>query len=237
MKALTLTQPWATLVAIDAKAIETRSWWTSYRGPLAIHATKAYPLSARITAECHIPTRDTIRGKVLPLGAIVATCRLVDCQQVRSPLDMPDYPERTFGDLIALVHSELSEALEAYREFGDTKSHREMHISPSIFEGVPYELGDVVIRVADMAEWYGWELSSDGAAPTQTSFGGWIAFVHYHLSQAYGERSHYREQYLNNVLVVVYRMAAHYGIDLDAAIEAKMEYNRSRPYRHGGKVL
>ena len=32
-------------------------------------------------------------------------------------------------------------------------------------------------------------------------------------------------------------MAAHYGIDLDAAIEAKLEYNRSRPYRHGGKAL
>lgn len=38
MKAITLTQPWATLVAIGAKKIETRSWATSYRGPLAIHA-------------------------------------------------------------------------------------------------------------------------------------------------------------------------------------------------------
>ena len=28
MKALTLTQPWATLVAIGAKRIETRSWAT-----------------------------------------------------------------------------------------------------------------------------------------------------------------------------------------------------------------
>lgn len=40
MKVLTLTQPWATLVAIGAKRIETRSWSTSYRGPLAIHAGK-----------------------------------------------------------------------------------------------------------------------------------------------------------------------------------------------------
>jgi hypothetical protein len=38
MKGLTLTQPWATLVAIGAKRIETRSWPTRYRGLLAIHA-------------------------------------------------------------------------------------------------------------------------------------------------------------------------------------------------------
>jgi hypothetical protein len=40
VKALTLTQPWATLVAIGAKKIETRSWSTDYRGPLLIHAAK-----------------------------------------------------------------------------------------------------------------------------------------------------------------------------------------------------
>lgn len=40
MKALTLTQPWATLVAIGAKRYETRSWSTTYRGEIAIHAAK-----------------------------------------------------------------------------------------------------------------------------------------------------------------------------------------------------
>jgi len=40
MKTLSLIQPWATLVAIGAKKIETRSWSTRYRGPLAIHAGK-----------------------------------------------------------------------------------------------------------------------------------------------------------------------------------------------------
>jgi hypothetical protein len=42
MKALTLTQPWATMVAIGAKAIETRSWSTPHRGWLAIHAGATY---------------------------------------------------------------------------------------------------------------------------------------------------------------------------------------------------
>lgn len=89
MKALTLTQPWATLVAIRAKQIETRSWATSYRGPLAIHAAKglgpvgglqglmllglSQPFAAVLLASGYgNPAR-------LPLGAIVATCDLVDC--------------------------------------------------------------------------------------------------------------------------------------------------------------
>jgi hypothetical protein len=38
VKILTLTQPWATLVALGAKQIETRSWSTPYRGSIAIHA-------------------------------------------------------------------------------------------------------------------------------------------------------------------------------------------------------
>lgn len=42
MKAITLYQPWATLVALGKKKIETRSWKTDYRGPLAIHVAKKF---------------------------------------------------------------------------------------------------------------------------------------------------------------------------------------------------
>lgn len=38
MKTLTLKQPWATLIAKGLKEYEFRSWKTSYRGPLLIHA-------------------------------------------------------------------------------------------------------------------------------------------------------------------------------------------------------
>ena len=40
---LTLTQPWATLMAIGAKLNETRVWRTHYRGWFAIHAGKGFP--------------------------------------------------------------------------------------------------------------------------------------------------------------------------------------------------
>ena len=51
MKAITLTQPWATLVAMGAKQVETRSWSTAYRGQIAIHAAKGYPKEARELCE------------------------------------------------------------------------------------------------------------------------------------------------------------------------------------------
>ena len=40
MKAFTLTQPWASLIALLLKTFETRSWKTKYRGPLLIHASR-----------------------------------------------------------------------------------------------------------------------------------------------------------------------------------------------------
>lgn len=43
MKALTLWQPWASLVALGEKRIETRCWQTKYRGELAIHAAAQLP--------------------------------------------------------------------------------------------------------------------------------------------------------------------------------------------------
>jgi len=89
MLALTLTQPWASLVAIGAKSIETRSWTTSYRGPLAIHAAKGYPGWAREFAAELALDRDSydvdlsrLAVDALPLGAVLAVCRLVDVRPI-----------------------------------------------------------------------------------------------------------------------------------------------------------
>lgn len=90
MRAITLTQPWASLVAIGAKRIETRSWSTSYRGPLAIHAAKGFPGYAKDLAKCrrvmdllspHLgPSVGSVDAYMtqMPLGCVVATCNLVD---------------------------------------------------------------------------------------------------------------------------------------------------------------
>lgn len=87
MKTLTLTQPWATLVAIGAKVIETRSWSTDYRGPLAIHAAKGFPGDARML--CGEPPFSFalgaagVRYSELPLGAVVAIANLHRVGRIR----------------------------------------------------------------------------------------------------------------------------------------------------------
>jgi hypothetical protein len=75
---------------------------------------------------------------------------------------------------IALMHSELSEALECFRS-GDMVSFN--HNGKP--EGFPIEIADTIIRILDLC--------------------------------------------------------AAMGIDIDAAVKEKMDYNKTRPYRHGGK--
>jgi hypothetical protein len=102
MKALTLHQPWATLIAIGAKTMETRSWSTPYRGPLAIHAAKYLTEDAGWLIKEPVsgkPYRDALSAAGfrifgdLPRGAIVATCQLVDCLPTErvTPEDFGDY--------------------------------------------------------------------------------------------------------------------------------------------------
>ena len=96
MKALSLMQPWATLVAIGAKKFETRSWATSYRGPLAIHACKGFPqwVQALVDKE---PFNTALNGVVLPRGAVIATCRLVRCVSTFSLIGKLSEQEQAFG--------------------------------------------------------------------------------------------------------------------------------------------
>jgi|HubBroStandDraft_1064217.scaffolds.fasta_scaffold388191_1 hypothetical protein len=85
-RALSLHQPWASLVALGVKTIETRSWSTKYRGPLAIHAAKRQPSAkeAILLLEAAVCTTQVLpliwaREPLIPYGAVVATCELVDC--------------------------------------------------------------------------------------------------------------------------------------------------------------
>jgi len=110
--------------------------------------------------------------------------------------------ERSFGEIIALCHSELSEALEEYRNdkpiiYFECNFHDTRAACPDKYdgcqcglnlgcnqrkpEGIAIELADCIIRILDYC--------------------GYV------------------------------------GIDIEEAIKVKHEYNKTRPYKHGGKVI
>lgn len=106
MKALTIYEPWASLVALGAKKIETRSWPTNYQGPLAIHAGKTIRSEFLNLAwqepfySALKPLHGSVNGKrsiKYHFGCVIAIARLVDCIEIR-PDNVPSGPERYFGD-------------------------------------------------------------------------------------------------------------------------------------------
>ena len=112
VRCISLTQPFASLVALGAKTIETRSWRTWYRGTLLIHAARSFPRRARelckqepfasvlIEAGFTNPGSGKAEPGQLPLGVIVAVCILKHCVRIGTPgVGLPPAePERSFGD-------------------------------------------------------------------------------------------------------------------------------------------
>jgi hypothetical protein len=108
---LTLTQPYATLIAVGAKQLETRSWPTKHRGLLAIHAAGSLAgisgpgISGpdALRALCRRPAIAAALRAVrlgpdrLPLGAVVALCRVAACVRTEETHGLTP-TERAFGD-------------------------------------------------------------------------------------------------------------------------------------------
>lgn len=74
MKALSIRNPWADLIASGKKTIETRTWPTRYRGEILIVAsaspkgpTAGQALCTARIVDCHPMTRDDERAACLPL--------------------------------------------------------------------------------------------------------------------------------------------------------------------------
>jgi len=87
MLALSLWQPYATLVIVGAKCIETRSWPTEHRGAIFVHA--ADKQSRELIELCHEePFRAALREagirrwQDLPRKAVLGTVEIVDCKPI-----------------------------------------------------------------------------------------------------------------------------------------------------------
>ena len=83
MKVLTVCQPYAELIARGVKRVENRTWWTSFRGPLAIHAGK----SRKYMDDGYV---DLFPG--MTFGAVVAIVSLTDVVEGPSEAAAARYP-------------------------------------------------------------------------------------------------------------------------------------------------
>ncbi len=109
IRAISLWQPWASLVALGVKRYETRSWRMKHRGPLAIHATKSWN---REVLRWLLRSGDEDAERImemlaangilalddLPLGAVLCVTRAIDCVPVESIRDGLSPLERAAGD-------------------------------------------------------------------------------------------------------------------------------------------
>jgi NTP pyrophosphatase (non-canonical NTP hydrolase) len=112
------------------------------------------------------------------------------------------------GEKLALIHSEVSEALEEYRN--------EHHIKEAGFE-----LVELRFETDDGGMWGEQFTETELAAGTNNG----------KLAKPCGFGSE-----LADVVIRCFDLAGIMGIDLATAILEKMRYNETRPFRHGGKA-
>lgn len=73
MRALTIRQPWGSLIVAGIKDVENRSWRTNHRGPLLIHAGAAMdPVEGWRVLE-------VARLAEIPRGALIGMVEVVGC--------------------------------------------------------------------------------------------------------------------------------------------------------------
>jgi NTP pyrophosphatase (non-canonical NTP hydrolase) len=158
----------------------------------------------------------------------------------------------SFGEAMALLHSEVSEAIEAWRKWGladSTDPVDEPNCTPKP-EGVGSEFADILIRLLDDCGRFGVDLEDevrrhagryglhDSFLENMNALHGLIALASmgYELdgpdAVLAGAGADWRVQFAA-IYVFLRQCCETYGIDLQAEYERKMTYNRTRPYRHG----
>lgn len=173
----------------------------------------------------------------------------------------PEKP-RSYADDVALIHSEISEAFEAYRDWGMEDKTGDPKEGQTLAkpEGVGSELADVLVRVLDTAKRY--EISGESFdtvlkdanteleesdyevlhAMESVSFGTLVSYLHKMTSFLVDDSSEAPdredlEDRLLDVFSAIYLVSKLVDIDLITETERKVAFNATRGYRHGGKLV
>lgn len=159
-------------------------------------------------------------------------------------------PEPSDGQVIAMIHSEWSEALEAYR---NKKDEKDWYILEGKPEGMAVELADGVIRILDMmgneTEWLpDWDMDKlpakkkDEGKDTRWAedkhFPDVIAILHSWTACIYNKIDFDLcavEEAITEILHMVFSWMDARGNSPADILKLKHAYNITRPYRHGGK--
>ncbi len=100
--ALTILEPWATLIALGAKHFETRGWSTDYRGDLVIHAGKnsdyIMPALSSPTFAPVLKAAGYQSDADFHLGCALCVVHLQECWPVQDLWRRLMPQERAFGD-------------------------------------------------------------------------------------------------------------------------------------------
>ena len=122
MRALTLHQPWAQLMVWGLKNVETRSWPAPRNligERIAIHAGKrrARPTKWNIEVQ-RVVLQGAGSSHSMPMGAVVATARLIECMQVIGEIDDNGLVNCSgFGDLGDGPEYEATITTDPYGDF------------------------------------------------------------------------------------------------------------------------
>lgn len=172
--------------------------------------------------------------------------------------------ERDPAEIIALIHSEWSEALEEYRAcrpmvwYAVNADCQMCGDRPVIYseicetnncdaghkpEGIAVELIDGCIRILDFAAHEKVSLKFREIEPLQPTLPKLIADLHYYTSKALDDvgrsgkiisHTHISE-WLGPAVYEVFRYIYAHRLEAGKIMLEKHEYNKTRPYRHGGK--
>jgi len=154
--------------------------------------------------------------------------------------------DRSLGDGIALIHSEISEMFEAYRDHGFRDATLD-HLGSGKLEdrgklpkpeGFGSEAADVLVRILDESDRQGWTLDW----PTLQEVSDWDyddfdnqATVGAHIASMHQLTARVEINKLLSYLVTWCRRLD--DIHLQEEFERKLAYNATRGHKHGGKLL
>ena len=136
----------------------------------------------------------------------------------------------TFDMAMALIISEIAEALEAYRK---GRVNPDWNDTQAVKESFEVELADAIIRIYD---WCGGNKLDVSAFPEHdTKFteneGKNFMILFGNVTSIYNDDA--QTWSLNYLLSSLYKYAEYHNIDIEKYIMWKLDYNLSRPFKHG----